>query len=37
MKKILRNKNEPGADSLLAGLWNNFNGQVIYGNKEARL
>jgi len=37
MKKILRNEKEPGIDSLLAGLWNNFNGQVIYGNKEAKL
>ncbi len=36
MKKILKmeEKNEPGAMNMLQVLWNNFEGQVLHGNKN---
>jgi len=37
MKNILKNEKEPGADSLLAGLWNNYIGQVLIGNENAKI
>lgn len=38
MGKVLKmnQKNEPGAMGILRTLWNNYEGQVILGNKEAR-
>jgi hypothetical protein len=39
MKKILimEQKNEPGATDMLQILWNNYEGQVVLGNKEAKI
>jgi len=39
MKKILKleEKKEQGASAMLQVLWNNFEGQVLYGNKEYTL
>lgn len=39
MKKILalEKKNEPGAMNMLQILWDNYEGQEVLGNKEARL
>lgn len=36
MKKVLRleEKKEPGAMGLLETLWNNYNGQIVQGNKD---
>jgi len=37
MKKILamEQKNEPGATGMLQILWDNYDGQVVLGNKDA--
>lgn len=37
MKSIIKNKSEPGANLILEGLWNNFKGQVVLGNKEIKI
>lgn len=37
MSKLLKEENEPETPFYLEALWNNFNGQVIFGNSESRL
>ncbi len=37
MEKLLKNKQEEETSFYLDALWNNYNGQAIFGNNEAKL